>query len=220
MIRLLAHVISVICHPIFMAIYFLLILMWVNPYLFGGSSFTDRLDLLILLIPTSLIIPIVCIALMKPLGFIQSFQMKERTERIVPYISTAVLYSWLFINIYQQTIFPKAYAIFFLGILIALYLAFFINNFSKISAHTVGMGGLVGMMVLTMAYFSYEEAALTLPGGEVAFVDMKTLVVAAIILAGLVGSARLVLEAHERNDIYGGYIVGFTTQLIAFQILN
>jgi len=194
--------------------------MWVNPYLFGASGFGERMELLVLLLPTSVIIPSVCVLLMRPLGFIKSLKMEERTERIVPYISTAILYSWLYININQQTIFPQAYAIFFLGILIAIYLTFFINNFSKISAHTVGAGGLVGMMLLVKLYYSYGEAPIKWLNDEVAFISINQLLVGVIILAGLIGTARLILGAHDRQDIYGGYIVGFSTQLIAYQILS
>lgn len=220
LVRGFAHIISFLFHPIFMAVYMLVLLMWINPFLFGASEWWERKDLLVLMMPTSVVIPVLCILLMRPLGFINSLQMKERTERIVPYISTAILYTWLFINIYRQTVFPEAYSIFFLGILMALYVAFFINNFSKISAHTVGAGGLLGMLILTRFYFSYGDVALSLGGDRVIFLSVNTILMLAILIVGLIGTCRLILSAHDRHEIYGGYIVGFSMQLIAFQILS
>ena len=42
-----------------------------------------------------------------------------------------------------------------LGATIALFIAFFINIFSKISAHAVGMGGLVAMVLISIISFSH-----------------------------------------------------------------
>lgn len=203
-----------------MATYMLILLLWINPFLFGVPRMADRTELLVLMLPTSVVIPVICILLMKPLGFIKSYQLHTREERIVPYITTGVLYSWLFINIYNQSYFPRAYVIFFLGSLIALFLAFFINNFSKISAHSVGAGGLLGMMILTHAYYSYDFISIKIPGLSIGHISITTLLLLTILITGLIGTSRLILEAHNRQDIYGGYIVGFSAQLVAFQIIN
>ncbi len=91
MIRGLAHIVSIAFHPILIATYMLFLIMWINPYLFGVSHWSERSELIVLLLPTSVIIPVICVLMMKPLGFIQSYQMKEREERIIPYITTAIL---------------------------------------------------------------------------------------------------------------------------------
>jgi len=40
-----------------------------------------------------------------------------------------------------------------------------------------------------------------------------------LIFSGLVGSARLYLNAHEPKDLWGGYLVGFASQFIALQLV-
>ena len=40
----------------------------------------------------------------------------------------------------------------------------------------------------------------------------------AVILAGAIGSARLYLQAHRPEEVYGGYLVGVFAQIIAFRI--
>jgi membrane-associated phospholipid phosphatase len=45
------------------------------------------------------------------------------------------------------------------------------------------------------------------------------ILILAVIAAGLVGSSRLILGAHEPNEIYGGYAIGFLAQFVALSYL-
>ncbi len=221
MLKTLAQVISFVFHPLLIVTYMLILLLLVNPYLFGVNHIGDGQSVLLIIRTffSSFLIPAVAVVVMRFLGLVQSLDLKERTDRIGPYIITGVFYSWLFINFFNSPKIPTAFASFVLGATIGLFLAFFINIFSKISAHAVGMGGLAGMVIITMMLFSYDtfivESALI---GSVE-ISMNTLVVLAVILAGLVGTCRLALEAHEPRDLYGGYLVGFATQFIALRII-
>jgi drug/metabolite transporter (DMT)-like permease len=114
---------------------------------------------------------------------------------------------------------PTAYTSFVLGATIALFFAFFINIFSKISAHAVGMGGMLGMVVITMLLFSYDTFTVPILFGQTLQLNMMTVFLVMIILCGLVGTARLILQAHDPRDVYGGFLVGFTAQFIALRFL-
>jgi hypothetical protein len=46
------------------------------------------------------------------------------------------------------------------------------------------------------------------------------LIVAAIIIGGLVGSARLYLQAHNIRQIWIGYILGVLGQILSFLIIK
>ena len=43
---------------------------------------------------------------------------------------------------------------------------------------------------------------------------------AAILLAGIIGSARLYLGAHQRGDVWLGYVIGIIVQLGAYIYIN
>src|SRR5690606_6138032 len=163
--------------------------------------------------------PFVAITMMKFLGLISSFDMKDRHERIAPYIITGALYLWIFRNVLNNPSIPQPYTIFVLGATMGLFVAFFINLFSKISMHAVGMGGLVGMLFLTVSFYSYPTFSIYL--GIYAF-ELKTysLLLLAIILSGIVGTSRLLLDAHKIHDLLGGFIVGLGTQFIALPIIT
>lgn len=146
--------------------------------------------------------------------------MEDHKERIIPLAVTGGFYLWLFVNIRENTIIPGPVRMFVLGATISLFIAFLINIMSKISLHAVGMGGLVAIVLLTRFLYSYENFVVTLPYLGTFQVHMNFLVLITVVLAGLVGTSRLYLKAHEVKDIYGGYLVGVIGQLIAFRILG
>jgi membrane-associated phospholipid phosphatase len=162
-------------------------------------------------------IPAFAVAMLRPLGFISSLEMEDRTERTGPYIITAIFYLWAYMNMRNSALFPPAYASFMLGAVIALFVAFFINIFSKISAHAVGMGGLLAMVIITMLRFSHD--VFTIQTGLLGTINfnMNAVLIIVIVLCGLVGTARLLLKAHEPRDLYGGFMVGFVAQLLALR---
>lgn len=212
-----AKLISFIMHPLFMMSYVLLILLKYNPYLFGMPK--SGLDLLLIsVVMLSVFFPLVAIAMMKQLDMIDSFQMETRKERIGPLIATGIFYLWLYLNIKDNTGVSEAFSFFVLGTVIALFTAFFINNFSKISLHAVGMGGLVTGIFLIRQYFTYDAANFSLGSLGVFSVHINVILLAVILLCGLVASSRLLLKAHKSQDITGGLIVGVIAQLIAFAI--
>ncbi|MCB0557537.1 MAG: hypothetical protein H6573_13120 [Lewinellaceae bacterium] len=220
MLRLPAQIISFIFHPLLIVTYMLALLLLVNPYLFGVSSIGDKASKLLLLqiFLSTFFIPGVAVVMLRLTGMIQSFQMETKQERIGPYIITGLFYLWMFRNFLDNPSIPTAFTSFLLGATIGLFFAFFINIFSKISAHAVGLGGLLGMVVITMLLFSYDTFTIMSARGTLE-ISMSTVLLITILIAGLVGTARLALQAHEPMDLYGGYLVGFASQFLALRFL-
>lgn len=221
MLKIAAKIISLLFHPLMILTYMLVLLLLANPYLFGVSNIAEQQskELILRVFFSTFFIPAFSVAMLRFLGFVQSLELPEKEERIGPYIITSIFYLWLFRNFLGNSLIPTAYTSFVLGATISLFIAFFINIFSKISAHAVGMGGLVGMVVITMLLFSYGNFEVSLPLIGVFHLNMVTVLLIVIVLAGLVGTARLVLKAHEPMDLYGGYLIGFASQLIALRFL-
>lgn len=211
-----AKIISWLFHPLLILTYMICLLMIVNPYAFGVNRLGEgRSGLLIIYVfLQATLIPGIAISMMKTLGLISDLDGEDRTSRIAPFIASGVLYLWLFINFNRLTEIPLVFKSAILGCIIALFTAFILNIFSKISLHAVGMGSLVGMVIVTMLLFSYNSFQF----GNQTY-SMYWVLFLAIGLAGLVGSARLILEDLGPKDLYGGYLVGFSTQLIALQFI-
>ena len=214
-----AHIISVIFHPLLMVTYMLILLMNINPFLFGFNSIQGNFKLVLLVFASTFVIPLFGVLIMKQIGLIQSFQMKDKLERVGPYIITAIFYLWMFINLFNNPTIPRAFSTFLLGSVIGLFITFFINIFLKISAHTVGVGGLMMMVGITLFNFSYGTFGLSLGSLGVIHVSVATLLMIVILLAGIVGTSRLILKAHTAQEIILGYAVGVFSQIVAFHFL-
>ena len=89
----------------------------------------------------------------------------------------------------------------FLGATTSVFLVFliyFLLNW-KVSAHMAGMGGIIGAIIA----FSIKLS-----------VNMVLALMIFILIAGLVGFARLKLNAHTPGQIYTGFMIGLLTQLL------
>lgn len=221
MLRILAQVVSFVFHPLLMPTYMLGLLLLVNPYLFGVNSVTEGVGKLLLLriFISTFFIPGVAIVMLRMLGMISSLEMHDKNERIGPYIITGIFYLWIFYNFLHNSLIPTAYTTFLLGAVIALFVSFFLNIFRKISAHAVGIGGLVGMVIITMLLFSYDTFTLQTGWLGAYELNMNIVLMLVLVIAGLVGTSRLFLQAHEPADLYGGYFVGFMAQFIALRFM-
>jgi hypothetical protein len=158
------------------------------------------------------VIPMISVLLMVALNMVSSIMMEEKSERIGPLLLVMVLYFWVYYNLSNSNDVPTIFSTFLLGVVIALALAFVINVLDKISLHTVGMGGLVGMLMITMGLFGANGIVV---GGYT--VGLGVLLIIGVVIAGLVGTARLALGAHDKVQIYAGYLVGFLSQLVALK---
>ena len=217
MLRLASYFFSVLFHPLLMITYMIIIMLMVDPYMFGFNSVEGGMLEVVRAFFSTFFIPAIAVLLMKGLGFISSLNMKTREERIGPYIVTGIFYLAYFYAMYRNPDMPSIYKVFLLGSVIGLFLAFFLNLFTKISAHGVGMGGLLGMVLITI--FRTKQPSFFIQLGSPLEVSLNTLLILTIIFCGVVGTSRLLLNAHEPKDLYGGFLVGMTTQFIALNIL-
>lgn len=208
--RFVANLISTLTHPLLGATYILLLLLSVNPYLFGVNSLAERAPFIALVFGSSVLIPGLLILMMIGLEMLPSIQMPEKEQRTIPLIAVGMLYLGLFAFCRKAPEVPVAYTALVLGCVVGLFSAFFVNLFSKISLHAVGMGGLVAAVLVIMELFSYDSFQVPLPGGKQLQASLTTVLLTVIIVAGLVGTTRLWLKAHDLEDVVGGYVVGFT----------
>ena len=202
-----------------MVTYMLGILLLANPYMFSLSEPKSKGLLFISVLSLSIIFPLIAVILMKFLGLINSLEMKGDKERVGPLIATGIFYLWLFVNIKNNDIIPEPFTIFVLGSTIALFIGFFISNFSNISLHTIGIGGLLMGLILFRYNFAYDQFVLIAGFLGTFLVSIDFVIICLLIIGGMVGTARLYLGAHDKDQVLGGYLVGFASQFFAYMIL-
>lgn len=167
----------------------------------------------------SVFFPLVSTLALRASGLIKSIRFQNAQDRIGPMIATIIFFVWLFLNYRQFNVGPEEYSATILGSTIALSASFLINNFSKISLHSVGMGGLVGAIGVYRVTIPSQSYDLSF-GDMVLQISPNIFLGVAIILAGLVGSSRLFLGEHRPSDVYGGYLIGFIAQVVAYGLLG
>ena len=216
-----AQILSVIAHPLLMLTYMLLLLLLVNPYLFGVNSISDleSKKLILSVFFTSFLLPAIAIFLMRKLDLISSIDMRDKKDRIGPFIVTGIFYLWVFQNVLRNNDMPTAFLIAVLGTTIGLFSCFLINLFFKISLHASGMGGFIGIVLITMWLYSYGTFEMWLPFIGSCSVSINLVLILSLLIAGLIGTARLGLGAHTSRELYAGFALGLLCQFIALKIL-
>ncbi|MBK7885058.1 MAG: phosphatase PAP2 family protein [Chitinophagaceae bacterium] len=92
---------------------------------------------------------------------------------------------------------PKIFTGFLLGVFIASSAALIANIYLKVSMHSIGVGGLLGIFYLIM---QRNTMLMTWP------------MAIAILICGLVCTARLMISDHQPKEIIVGLIIGILTQ--------
>ena len=202
-----ANIISYICHPLFMPLIMAYALTLISPGAFAGIV-PKQINLWLLSIGiTSVFFPLVSVLIMKPLGFIGSLRMPDARDRIAPLMVSMIFYFWVshVFDSMPGVAVPLILKVLLLGNFWGITILFLINIFTKISMHTSAAGGMVGVMIVLM---------ITSP------VNMIMPFFVALIIAGIIGTARLMLGAHGRGDIWLGYIIGIVVQIGAYIYLK
>lgn len=215
-----ANFFSIVFHPLFILTYMSLVLLWTNPFSFGWRHVSEANTLLIIIVMTTITLPAIAILMMKMLGWVNSFHLETQHERIGPYIVAGIMYLSLYLHLTRAESFPVSIRVAVLGTLIGLWTCFFINNFTKISVHAAGVGGLVMMVALTKQIFGYNDAQIGLISGANLVVPIDSLLYGSILIAGATCTSRLILKAHVIKEVYSGVIVGLASILLAYFILK
>ncbi len=206
-LRKAAEVISYLSHPLFLPILVTVFLANAMPeyfVLFKQDSVRFAFDkLFIRVLFSTLFLPLFVVALCKALGFVTSFQLRSQKDRIIPYIACTTFYFWTYFAFKREAVAPPFFNAFFLGIFIAIVIGMVANTYVKISMHTIGWGGVVGFLLMLMIGMN---------------MNISLVLMVALLITGIVGTARLILGAHTPAEIYAGFILGIIAQLIGYGI--
>lgn len=208
-LRAIANVFSYLLHPLFIPLLITFTTVTALPEYFAAfkqNSYRFSYDVLFIrVLVTCILFPLLVVVLARTLKFVDSVQLKDPRERIIPYVGTIIFYFWAFYTFIREGVSPDFFNAFFLGIFIAIIISFVANNFVKISMHTVGWGGVIGFLMAIMWGMG---------------MNVSVPLALAFVLAGIAATARLVLNAHSTGEIYLGFFVGIVSQLIGYWIVG
>ena len=198
--RLAAHFFSYVFHPLFIPAYVTAFLLFIHPTAFAGSGVFEKKRMLLSVGINTILFPGLTVLLLKGLNFIDSVFLRTQRDRIIPYIASGTFYFWMFWVMHNQQLYPFVMVGFSLGICISAFAGLMVNIYHKISMHAIGMGGLLGIFLVVM---KSNTMLMTWP------------LCAAILIAGLVCSSRLLISDHTEKEIYTDLLLGLACQFAA-----
>ena len=197
----LTQLISILLHPMFMPLLALHLTLLVLPSL----AFTLSQNLLLIygiLVFSTMVLPLVSIFWLMRKGKVSSLEMSNHKERSLPLFKTVIWMSFGYYLLQNLLFYTPILKAELLGAIIIILIAAIVSKYWKISLHLLGIGGVVGVFI-----------ALQIMHG-----DFLYLLLLFILLSGLLGVARIKQKAHNYAQVYVGFLVGLSVELITLLV--
>ena len=197
-ITLLAKGISIIFHPLLIPSMGFLLLFYSGFY-FSMMNWEVKKFILLIVFFTTCLLPLLTVVLLS-MNARFNLAMDKNTDRVLPLMFSAVYYYIGYYLLGRLPIFP-IYKVFLISTILVIVLMMIISLRWKISNHMAAIGGLTGTLI---------ALSLRLQ------INTSQILIFVFLIAGLVGTSRLILEKHNPSQIYAGYALGF---MVLFLIL-
>lgn len=188
-----AHILSNVFSPLLMPTYGVFLTLWVSVLCL--LPYGTRVTVLLMCMGITCILPLIFLSVLSHFKMIKDLHVNQREQRLIPYLFTAVCYVVAAYYLYYCHS-PQWFIMFMVGSAITVIVMALINLKWKISAHMAGIGGVVALI-----YQIHVQ-------GLSSFYLLWLLCIL-IVVAGLLGSARLTLNRHNLWQVLAGVIVGF-----------
>lgn len=198
-----AGAVSLISHPLIAPTYAVLALLGIPAYFSLTIPVDEHLRIAGLVFLTSCLVPVSLILLLLRMGKVTSLQMSLREERILPYTLTVVFFYVTYVVLKKISL-PAIFLYLMSGVTLLAFLTLVINFFWKISSHMVAAGALTGLFI-GLSFFLDKDFGIWILG--------------TVLLSGIIGFARLALEAHTPAQVYAGYGLGLGFLLLQMLVL-
>lgn len=204
LVRGLGEIFSFVFHPLFIPSYITCFLVFVDPFAFSGMDEKVKILRVISVFLLTAFFPAFTVFLLRRLHFIQSVYLKTQKDRIIPYVAAMFFYFWIFYVSKNLTDSSPLFVIMLLGVFLSSIAALMANIYFKVSMHGIAMGAM-------LTFFVFLALQGTMMIGP--FLSM------AILIAGIVCTARLLVSDHYSFEVYAGFFLGVISQLIAIFVL-
>lgn len=188
-----SQIFSWVLVPIFIPLYGLLAVL--NLSILSFIPFGSKLVLCLIVGGITIVFPVVIGLLLKRAGVISEIGINNRKERFIPYMVTVLSLLGAAFFLYRHNA-PGWVWLYFVGGAIGGVICSVVNFWWKISAHATGVGGLVALFLRIISDGMPMEG-------------VYGWLIAAVVCAGALGSARVWLGKHTLLQVLAGYVVGF-----------
>ena len=146
----------------------------------------------------TILTPTITIFLFRKINGFARQELSERKKRYVPNLLTIISYVFCLLMMRKLNIPWYMTGIIFVSLVISI-ICILVNLKWKLSEHMAGMGGIIGGLVSFSALFSYNPVVW---------------LCLFILIAGILGSARIVLGHHTLGEVLSGFVVGLVCSFL------
>ena len=146
----------------------------------------------------TILTPTITIFLFRKINGFARQELSERKKRYVPILLTIISYVFCLLMMRKLNIPWYMTGIIFVSLVISI-ICILVNLKWKLSEHMAGMGGIIGGLVSFSALFSYTPVVW---------------LCLFILIAGILGSARIVLGHHTLGEVLSGFVVGLVCSFL------
>lgn len=192
-----ARIISMVFTPFYLPIVGLIAL-----FLFSYLSIFPlfyKLEVLIMAYLFTILIPTVMIHLYRRYQGWNLIELGHRERRMVPYMISIISY-FTCIYVMERLHMPHFMSSIIIAALLVQIVCALINVWWKISTHTAAIGGVAGALFAFAEYLNFNP------------VWWLCLV---FLVAGVLGTSRMILRQHSLSQVVAGFWVGFICAAIA-----
>jgi hypothetical protein len=196
-----AQVISVVFHPLLMTTYLFIVFAIYLPSMLLPVKASLWLVFLVFLM--TFLLPVLNFLFFRMSGTIRDLSLVERKDRVLPFVFVTILYCFVTWMFYLKFPVPNLLRV-MLIITFMVIASTSLTIFYKVSVHAVAVWGILGILVpLNKA----TDGALLYP------------LAVGLVIAGVVMSSRLFLDAHQPREVMVGSLLGFVIGFSGMMVL-
>ncbi|MGI6792734.1 phosphatase PAP2 family protein [Bacteroides sp. KG68] len=152
----------------------------------------------------TILMPTLTIFIFRKINGLSPNDLTDRKKRYVPFILTITPYTFCLLMMHRLNI-PWYMTGIILAALVTMVVCVLANLKWKLSEHMAGAGTVVGGLVAFSALFGYNPVWW---------------LCLFILVAGLLGTSRIILQHHTPGEVMGGFAVGLVCSLLALHPLS
>ncbi|MBR6840694.1 MAG: phosphatase PAP2 family protein [Prevotella sp.] len=195
-IILAARIVSMVFTPFYLPFLGMMVL-FIFSYL-GLMPWAYKLQLLTLVYLFTILLPTILIHLYRRYNGWTLIELGHRERRMVPYVISILCYFFC-IYVMDMLHIPHFMQTILLAALLIQVICALINVWWKISTHTAAIGGVAGALFVFGEFFGFNP------------VWWLCLV---LVLAGLLGTSRMILRQHSLLQVVAGFLVGVSCSVV------
>ena len=152
----------------------------------------------------TILMPTLTIFLFRKINGFSPEDLGERKRRFLPFLLTITSYVFCLVMMHRLNI-PWYMTGIILAALIMMVICIVVNLKWKLSEHMAGVGAIVGGLVSFSALFGYNPVWW---------------LCLFILIAGVLGTARIILQHHTLGEVLVGFAVGLICSLLVLHPLS